>query len=401
MAQFNYIGRGTNGKTKKGVITGSTKRDAATKLKEKQISVLELTEAKATGLNKEISFGNPVKLQDFAIYLRQFSTLLKAGVSIVEATNILSKQTSSKALKRSLEAIEDELRSGLPFSDAAAKHPKIFEALVINMVKAGEISGDIDGSLDRLAVHFEKQHKTRQKVISALAYPIVVGIVAIGVVIFLLTSVVPTFAAMLSDLGGELPLITRFVMGASDFIQHFWWLLLLLVIAIVLLFQVIRQNPKTSLYLDYALLKMPIFGKLLQRAALARMTRTLSSLFSSSVPILQAISIVEKVIGNAVISNVMKESRHALENGERLTEPMKKSWVFPPLVVQMISIGEETGSLDLMLSKVADFYEDEVENTTDRLKSLIEPLMIVFLAAIVGVIVIAIMVPMFQIYGEI
>ncbi|MBP3949654.1 type II secretion system F family protein [Bacillus suaedae] len=401
MPQFKYAGRDLSGKVKKGTVVSQSKREAAIKLKERHIAVQELEEVKATGLNKEISFGNPVRLQDFAIYLRQFSTLLKAGVSIVESTNILSKQTSSKALRKALEVIEEELRSGLPFSEAAIKHKRIFPPIVINMIKAGELSGTMDEALDRLAIHFEKQHKTKQKVISALAYPVVVGIIAIGVVIFLLTTVVPTFANMLSSLGGELPAITLFVLNSSDFLQSYWWVLLVIVLIFIIALQMIKQNKKSRYYLDLVLLKMPIFGKLLQLAALARMTRTLSSLFSSSVPILQAIKIVEKVVGNEVIAAIMKQSRHALENGERLTEPMRKSWVFPPLVVQMISIGEETGSLDLMLEKVADFYEQEVENITDRLKSLIEPLMIVLLAGVVGVIVIAIMVPMFQIYGEI
>ncbi|GAE27338.1 type IV fimbrial assembly protein PilC [Halalkalibacter wakoensis JCM 9140] len=401
MAQYKYIGRDVTGRIKKGTIVGQSKREAAAKLKERRIAVQELEETKATGLNKEITFGNPVRLQDFSVFLRQFSTLLKAGVSIVESTQILSKQTSSKHLRKTLESIEDELRSGVPFSEAAAKYKKVFPPIVINMIKAGELSGTMDEALDRLAIYYEKQHKTRQKVISALAYPVIVGIVAVAVVIFLLVSVVPTFANMLTDLGGELPGITVFVMNASEFVQGFWWLLILFVIALIIGLQVLKQNPDTRYYLDYSLLRMPIFGKLFQLAALARLTRTLSSLFSSSVPILQAVGIVEKVVGNEVIAKILRTSRQSLEKGESLTAPMRSSWVFPPLVIQMITIGEETGSLDLMLSKVADFYEDEVENMTDRLKSLIEPLMIVFLAAIVGVIVIAIMVPMFQIYSEI
>jgi type IV pilus assembly protein PilC len=252
-----------------------------------------------------------------------------------------------------------------------------------------------------LAVQFEKEHDTKQKIKSALAYPIVIGIVATAVIIFLLTSVVPMFASMLTEVGGELPGITKFVLGASDFMGAFWWLIIVIFVVFAVAIAVIRKKPETKYYFDFVLLKMPVFGVLLQKAAIARMTRTLSSLLTSSVPILQSLKITENVIGNEVISNTLKDSRKALEDGKQLTEPLKDNWVFPPLVVQMISIGEATGSLDTMLAKVANFYDKEVEYATDKLKSLIEPILIVFLAVIVGVIVISLIVPMFEIYNEI
>jgi type IV pilus assembly protein PilC len=284
---------------------------------------------------------------------------------------------------------------------AMSRHRTVFPPMVINMISAGEASGNLDDTLNQLATYFEKQHYTKQKIISAMMYPMIVGVVAVFVVIFLLAKVVPTFATMLQDAGGKLPGITRFVLACSDFVQAYWWLLILLMILIYLSLLFIRRNSSTRYYFDYAILKVPVFGKLLQKSALARMTRTLSSLFSSSVPILQSLSIVEKVVENEVIAKVIRESRSALETGQRLTEPLKKHWIFPPLVTQMISIGEETGSLDEMLAKVADFYEKEVETSTDRLKALIEPLMIVFLASIVGTIVISIIVPMFEVYKTI
>ncbi len=401
MAQFQYEGRTRSGKKQKGTINGTTKKDVMITLRERGVAVTQITEVKESVFRKDIVIGNPVKYQDFVIYLRQFSTLLKAGVSLVDATNILSKQTESKYLRKALAEVEEDIRAGHPFSDSAAKHKKIFPPMFINMVRAGEASGTIDEALERLADHFEKQYQTRQKVFSAMAYPTVIGFIAIFVVIFLLTTVVPTFANMLLDFGGELPGITLFVLAASDVVQSTWWLFIILAIGLYVAFIVIKSNPKSKYYLDFAILRLPIFGKMLQKAALARMARTLSSLFSSSVPILQAIAIVEKVVENEVIARTLQKSRRSLEAGLPLTDPMRNHWVFPPLVVQMIAIGEETGSLDQMLEKVADFYETEVENATDRLKSLIEPLMIVFLAAIVGTIVIAIMVPMFQIYSEI
>ncbi|MBY0123964.1 type II secretion system F family protein [Bacillus sp. S/N-304-OC-R1] len=400
MARFKYTGRDRKGKVE-GVINSSSKREAMFKLREEGIRVVNITEVPESILTKDISIGNPVKLQHFVIYLRQFSTLLKAGVSVVDSTKILSAQTESKALKKALLDIEQELREGNPLSDAAAKQKKIFTPMFINMVRAGEAGGNMDETLERLADHFEKQHNTRQKITSALAYPLVVGIIAVAVVIFLLVSVVPTFVAMFEDFGGELPAITRFVLNSSEFMQKFWWLIILLFIAFAVTIAILRKNLQTKYYLDYFILRIPIFGKMLQKAVLARMTRTLSSLFTSSVPILQAMTIVEKVVENEVMARVIRDSRDSLEKGRSLTEPMKKHWAFPPLLTQMIVIGEETGSLDAMLGKVADFYEKEVENSTDRIKSLIEPLMIVFLAGIVGTIVTSIMVPMFEIFNQV
>jgi type IV pilus assembly protein PilC len=401
MAQFKYQGRDVHGRKQRGVITGVSKREAMLKLREKGIKVIEINEVPETLLNKEITFGKPVKLQDFAIYLRQFATLLKAGVSVVDSTRILANQTESKALKKALADVEEELRAGNPLSAATAKHKRIFPPMFVNMIKAGEAGGNMDETLERLADHFEKVYRTRQKVVSALTYPFVVGIVAIIVVIFLLVAVVPTFVEMFADFGAELPAITKFVLNASKFMQVYWLLIVLGLILLYVLFVLLKKQKESKYYIDYIMLRMPIFGKMLQKAALARMTRTLSSLFSSSVPILQALAIVENVVDNEVIAKVLRQSRDSLERGQSLTGPMKKHWAFPPLVTQMIAIGEETGALDAMLAKVADFYEAEVEAATDRLKSLIEPVMIVFLASIVGTIVTAILVPMFEIFNQI
>ncbi|MBA2871621.1 type IV pilus assembly protein PilC [Anoxybacillus calidus] len=401
MPQFKYQGRNIKGRRQTGTITSTSKREAIIKLRQKGIKVLEINEVPETLLNKEITFGNAVKLQDFVIYLRQFATLLKAGVSVVDSTRILASQTESKALKKALEEVEEDLRAGNPLSMATAKHKRIFPPMFVNMIKAGEAGGNMDETLERLADHFEKVHRTRQKMVSALAYPIVVGIIAIGVVIFLLIGVVPTFVQMFADFHAELPAITKFVLKASEVMQVYWWLVVLAIFGLYVLFSVLKKHKESKYYIDYVMLRMPIFGKLLQKAALARMARTLSSLFSRSVPILQALAIVENVVENEVIAKVIKQARDSLERGQSLTEPMKKHWAFPPLVTQMIAIGEETGSLDAMLAKVADFYEAEVETTTDRLKSLIEPFMIVLLAGIIGTIVTSIIVPMYDIFNHI
>ncbi|MGB6407181.1 MAG: type II secretion system F family protein [Planococcus donghaensis] len=400
MARYKYEGRDRI-KVRSGVVVASGRREAVSKLRDEGIRVIDIREMPATALQKDISIGNPVKRDQFIMFLRQFSTLMRAGVTIVDSVHILSQQVESKPLQRALAEIAEELRKGNSLSNSLAKYPKIFEPLTINLVKAGELAGNIDESLDSLATHYDKAYQTRQKVISAMSYPVVVGILAIGVVIFLLSSIVPMFADMFSGFGGELPLITQFVMGASDFVQGYWYLLLLAGLTIVVVIWLMRKNPKGNMILDTLLIKAPIFGKIMQKSALARLTRTLSSLFSSSVPILQCLTMTEKVVDNAVMSKVILQARDSLERGGSLTEPMRKHWAFPPLIPHMISIGEQTGSLDHMLSKVAEFYEKEVEAETDRLKALIEPLMIVFLAAIVGTIVLAIMMPMFEMFQNV
>lgn len=400
MARFKYTGRTIQGK-KEGNINASSKREALFILRDQGVRVTEIIEVKESFFTKDIVIGNPVKLQDMVIYLRQFATLLSAGISIIDSTKILAEQTTSKALRKVLKEVEEDLREGNPLSNAAEKHRKVFSSMFINMVRAGEVSGNMDETLERLAIHYERQHFTKQKIISALAYPAAVGFLSIGVVVFLLIYVVPIFVGMFASLGGKLPFITQFVLDASAFVQSFWWLIAFVVILFTIVFMLLRNNDKSKYYLDYAALRMPIIGKLLQKAELAKMTRTLSSLFSSSVPILQALSIVESVVENKVIADVVNKSHASLENGQSLIEPMKKHWAFPPLITQMISIGEETGSLDLMLGKVADFYEKEVEVSTDRLKAILEPLLIVLLAGLVGVIVSALMIPMFEIFNQV
>ncbi|WJY28171.1 type II secretion system F family protein [Sporosarcina trichiuri] len=400
MARFKYEGRDARS-VRTGTIIADNKRDAALKLKRDGIRVKNLTEQAETTLTKEIHLGKPVKRQHFIMFLRQFSTLLRAGVTIVEAIRILSLQVEGKQFKKILTEVNEDLRTGGALSDSFAKHPKAFEPLVINMIKAGELSGTLDDSLDRLAVHYEKAYKTRQKVMSALSYPVVVGIVAVGVVIFLLTFVVPMFVDLFASVGGELPLLTRFVMTSSDFALSYWYVIVMAVAAVGVGFYLLRSNPKGRMMTDTLLLRLPVFGDIAKKSVLATLTRTLSSLFSSSVPILQSLAMTERVVSNEVVKKVLVRSRESLERGGSLTEPMEGHWAFPPLIPHMIAIGEQTGSLDSMLAKVADFYESEVDASTERLKALIEPIMIVLLAGLVGTIVLAILLPMFDLFNQI
>ncbi|WP_108669435.1 type II secretion system F family protein [Peribacillus acanthi] len=401
MPVFRYTGRDRRGRIRRGKITSDNRKEAVSKIKEMGIAVTSIEELKGI-LYKEVNLNvKKVKNQDLVIYIRQFSTLLKAGISVVETTNILARQTSSKLLKKALEDIANSLEEGKPYSDSAEIHRKIFPPLFINMMRAGEAGGNLDEILERMAVYYEKQHNTTQKVKSAMMYPATVGIISVVVVVFLLSTVVPAFADMFHSFGGELPLITRMVLGLGDFFKKYWWLLLLICLFNLLGIQYLRSNKTTRYYFDFALLKIPVIGKLLQKASIARMSRTLGSLFASSVPIQHSLTIVERIIGNEVLARVIRNSRNSIEKGQSITVPMEKHWAFPPMVTHMIAIGEKSGTMDLMLDKVADFYETEVDNATDQIKALMEPMMIVFLSIMVGVIVSAIAVPMFSIFETI
>src|SRR5690625_3926543 len=402
MLVYKYVGRTKKGNLKRGTIEGNSRNDAIQKLRDKGISPREITETKPSIFNRDISIGgSAVKNEHFVIYCRQFATLIRAGVTIVEATNILANQTESKALKKILATVEHNIRGGIAFSDAVEKHPKAFPALFVNMIRAGEMTGNLDETLDRMANYFEKQHSLKKKIQSTLAYPIILTVLIVAVVIFLMVYIIPQFTDIYDSIGGELPAITVFVLSVSEFMQKMWWLILLVIAFAIGVFTLVYKTNKQFHYtINVIILKLPIFGKLLQKAAIARMTRTLSSLFSSAVPILQALGIVAKVVENPVISKVVLEARGNLESGGTLSEPLKAHWVFPPIVHQMTAIGEQTGTLDFMLEKIADFYEEDVDRTVDTLKSLIEPLMIVILAAVVGLIVASIMIPMFTVFTE-
>ncbi|MGR6903618.1 type II secretion system F family protein [Lysinibacillus sp. BSL11] len=398
MTIFRYSGRTKTGAPKKGIIEAPNKKVAMEKLRAQGINARELQESNSI-LHKDIAFGTKVKHQEFVIYCRQYATLIRAGVPVVEATHILGEQTRSKPLKRALMQVEEDIRNGMAFSDAAGKHPKVFPLLFVNMMRAGEATGNVDDTLDRLASTLEKQYNIKKKIQSAMTYPAILSLLTLVVGMFLMVFIVPTFMDAFKEMNLEMPLITVIVVGISDWLIQFWYLVILgLLVLVVGLHYFYKNNKEFHYAVNVFLLRMPIFGQLLQKDIIARMTRTLSTLFSSSVPILQALTIVEKVGGNPVMGKVVLEARDNLEKGGTLSEPLEKSWLFPPLVTQMTSIGEKTGSLDYMLEKIADFYEEEVNRAVDTMKSLIEPLMIVVLALVVGVIVSAIFLPMFQLY---
>ncbi|WP_074032843.1 type II secretion system F family protein [Exiguobacterium sp. AT1b] len=402
MAIFQYEGKLLNGKRKKGRITAVSLREAKDKLRQESILVTDLSELESTGLNKEVNIlPERVKIEHLIMYVRQFATLIRAGVPIVRATSILRVQTESKVLKKTLSQVEDDLKEGIAYSEAIKKHPRVFSNFFSSMALAGETSGNLEEALDQIGLQLQKQYDVKRKVISALTYPLVVSIVAIGVVAFLMVNVVPTFASIFGQLGGELPLITRIVVAVSDFIAAFWWLLLAIALLGVFVFTWMLKRDRERFVIDRLLLKMPIFGPIVTKSQIALLTRSLAVLLQAAVPILTAIEITERIVSNRVIRKGLTEAREMMAQGIPLHEPLMRNSNFPPLMTQMIAVGEESGDLDSMLNEVAEFYETEVETTTDRLKSIIEPLLIVVLASVVGVIVISIVVPMFQIYGDI
>ena len=402
MAMFQYEGKLLNGKRKKGRISAVSLREAKDKLRQESILVTELSELESTGLNKEVTIlPERVKIEHLIMYVRQFATLIRAGVPIVRATAILRVQTESKVLKKTLSQIEDDLKEGIAFSEAVKKHPRVFSNFFSSMALAGETSGNLEEALDQIGLQLQKQYDIKRKVISALTYPLVVSIVAIGVVAFLMVNVVPTFASIFGQMGGELPLITRIVVAISDFIAAYWWILLGLAVGGVLVFTWMLKQDRERFVIDGLLLRMPIFGTIVLKSQVALLTRSLAVLLQAAVPILAAIEITEKIISNRVLRKGLTEARELMEQGIPLHEPLMRNKYFPSMMTQMIAVGEESGDLDSMLNEVAMFYETEVETTTDRLKSIIEPLLIVVLASVVGVIVISIVVPMFQIYSDI
>lgn len=401
MPQFNYEARDRRGKIHKGVLEAASKQVLATKLKESGLRLLQAEQKKESIWSKEIYIGNPVKPIDFIVFLRQFAILIRSGVSIVEGTSILGAQTESKVLKKALAQIEVELREGSSLSSACKKHPHIFSPLFVNMLMAGETSGTMDTTLERLADYYDKQYRTRKKLQSALTYPIVIGIITLFIVTFLLTYVIPTFEDLFVQFDSELPFITSAIIAISDWLMNNILIVLLIIVLLFVIFLLIFYNKSTRIYIDYAIMKMPLIGKLYQKALIARFTRTFGSLLENSVSILESLILSERIVGNLIVSDVLQKARRSLETGNSLTEPMKKHWIIPPLVIQMMAIGEKTGSLDYMLQKAADFYEAEVETATDQFKAMLEPMMIVFLAVIVGTIVLAIVVPMFTIFNTI
>ncbi|WP_205076488.1 type II secretion system F family protein [Trichococcus alkaliphilus] len=397
MAVFAYKAKTKDGKLMKGKIESTNKKEALNELRHMDLIVFEVDVLNAV-LNKDLTLRTSLKSKDFIVFLRQFSSLMNAGILLVDALDLLAVQSTSLALKEALEELSEEIREGVALSEAMAKKPKLFPDLLIHMIHSAEVSGRLEEALQQMADYYEKQHRIKQKITTAMTYPLIVGVLALFITAFLLVFIVPIFGDMFASMGSELPAITQFVLTLSGLLQHYWWLIILVIGVLVAVIIQLGKKEQVAYVFDVLQLKVPILGTFIQKTLLARMTQTLSSLINSSVPILQAIEVTSKVVGNRVVANVLLQAQKDVEQGESLAKPMVNHWFFPPLIIQMIQVGESSGELDEMLKKVSEIYDQEVQESSDRLQALIEPVMIIFLSGIVGLIVLSIVVPMFSMF---
>lgn len=401
-ATFDYQVRDRSGKLVSGQLEADSQAAVASKLRQLGYAPVSIAEHKEATLQREIKIpgmGNKVKLKDLAIFSRQFATMINSGLSLIRALSILAEQTESERLAEVIGEIREYVEAGGSLSEALAAHDDVFPKLYIAMVRAGETAGMLDKVLVRIADTLEKDVKLRAKIKSAMTYPVIVFIMAILLTSAMLVFIVPTFVALFEDLGGDLPLPTKMLMYASDFMTSWVGLVSYFVAPVVIWqsFKAYRKTEKGRFQLDVLKLKLPVFGNLFHKIALTRFARNLSTLMAAGVPILQALEITAETVNNGVIGNATKDVQESVREGESIAGPLTEHEVFPPMVVQMIAVGEETGGVDHMLEKIADFYDTEVETLTESLTALMEPLMIAVLGGIVGSMVIALYMPIFKV----
>jgi type IV pilus assembly protein PilC len=400
-ATFEYKVRDKAGKMKTGKLEAETQSQVAAKLKGMGYAPLSITQANA-GLNKELKIpgmGNKkVKLKDLAVFSRQFATMINSGLSLLRSLNILCEQTENPELARVLGEVRNDIETGGSLSSAMAKFPEVFPPLMVNMCRAGEVGGFLDMVLLQIAENYEAEVKLRGKVKSAMTYPVVVLVMAILAVTGMLLFIIPVFAKMFAGLGGTLPLPTRALMVLSDLLRATMPIILVGLVVLAQVWRKVRLKPKVRDVVDPMKLKMPVFGPLFQKIALARFARNLGTMLKSGVPILQSLDIVADTTGNVVLARAIRDVQESVRTGEALAAPLVNHAVFPPMVVQMMAVGEDTGALDTMLGKIAEFYDQEVEATTESLTALIEPLMIAGLGGIVGGMIVAMYMPIFKIF---
>jgi type IV pilus assembly protein PilC len=399
MPVFTYRGTNRAGATVSGELTAASKTDLITNLKRQQINVTKMSE-KGKEFNLP-TFGGGVDAKELAVFTRQFSVMIDAGLPLVQCLEILAGQQENKLFQKVLTGTRAAVEGGSTLSAAMRQYVKVFNALYVNLVEAGETGGILDTILQRLSSYIEKDVKLKRAVKSAMVYPVAVLSVAAGVITLLLWKVVPIFATLFLGLGVDLPLPTRIVIALSNFVGSiFGFLILVAVVAAIIGLKVWYGTPVGRMAIDRTLLKLPLIGLLLRKIAVARFTRTLGTLISSGVPILEGLEITARTAGNALIEKSLMEVRKGLEAGRNLSDPLKETNVFPGMVTQMIGVGEQTGAMDAMLQKIADFYEDEVDAAVKDLLAAMEPMMIVFLGLVVGGIVISMYLPLFSLIGQ-
>jgi type IV pilus assembly protein PilC len=402
MATFAFKAVDLSGIPQTGTIDGADKQSVTTELKGRGLKVMAL-EQKKSGLQMELRLGpKRVKASELTVMSRQLATMISSGMTLLRAFYVLEEQVENQLLRETIAAVREDIEAGLSFSDALERHPKVYSPLYVAMVRAGEAGGVLEDSLERISDQLEKDDSLRRQVKSAMAYPVVVFSFAMLVLIGMIAFIVPVFVGVFKDFGGELPLITRFTVGLSNMVTGQWYILLAVAIGGFIGFRKWKSSAWGRPQWDQFRLRIPFsIGKTVQKIALARWSRTFSALYGAGVPIMQAIEVTGQTAGNTVVDKAMAAVIDSVKSGGSIAAPLKDAPIFPPMVAQMIAIGEETGNLDTMLSKVADFYEDEVAAAIKALTSILEPVMIVLVGGIVGFIVVAMYMPMFKVYDAI
>lgn len=398
---YEYTLRDPKGKITKGRIEANNEGAVATRLKTMGVAPLSISEVQNTGLQREITIpgmGSSIKMKDLSIMSRQLATMITSGLSLLRALSILAEQTENSALQKVLGTVRTDIETGSSLSDSLARHPAVFPPLMLNMIRAGEVGGFLDQVLVSVAENFEAEVKLRSKIKSAMTYPVVVFCIAILAVIGMLLFIVPVFEKMFTDLGGALPAPTQFLVFLSGSMKFVLPPLVIGLLVFAVWWGKHKNDDAVRSVVDPFKLKIPVFGNLFKKVAVARFTRNFGTMLSAGVPILQALEIVGETSGNMVIANAVKDVQTSVRSGQALTAPLAQHSVFPPMVTQMMAVGEDTGALDSMLEKIAQFYDQEVEATTEQLTSLIEPLMILVLGILIGGMIVALYMPIFSIF---
>jgi len=401
MPVYSYTFRDASGGVQKGTMDAESEDVLRKRFEEQGFTITELSMIKSKSPRAK-SYGK-VKLNHLSVFCRQFSTMVDAGVSLVRCLDVLGQQTQDPRLKKILRDVGERVEGGESLSRAMQRHPKAFSNLFIGLIKAGEVGGVLEESLQRLSAFLEKDVELRRKVKSAMTYPVLVAFMSTAIVIFLVSWFVPQWAAILTDLGlksDDLPAPTKFLIDVSNVIKYYWWMVLISIIILVFAYRLFVSTRFGRRVADRVRLKIPVFGKLHHKICMARFSRTMGTLLTSGVPILQAMETVAGVVGNTIMADAVLEARARIREGDRIGDPLESSRLFPPMVVHMIGVGEESGSLDFMLQKIADFYENEVEATLASLTAAIEPIMIVGLGFVVGFIVISMFLPLVDVISK-
>jgi len=396
--KFSYKARNQAGKLVTGYVEAENRNKAITLLRERKLFVVEIKEAPSGSVSLSLDkiFQKKVSIKELAILCRQFATMTQAGVPILQCLSILFQQCDNKTLKVTLKKVIEKLEGGMSLTESLKSFPKVFPQIFISMVEAGEVGGALDQVLERLAIDFEKEHVLKEKVKSVMIYPAIVLVVAVLAVAALMVFVVPKFVTMLTDMKAPIPLTTQLMILFSSFLKDFWYIALLLIFGAILGYkQAVRTEPGKKM-MDRFVLKLPVFGTMIRKIIIARFCRSLSTLLSSGVPVLQSLDVVKNIAGNYVVIKSITEAEESIKEGQSISLPLQKSGVFPPMVTKMMAIGEETGSIDSLLEKIAVYYEREVEDLVARLSSMLEPILIVGMGGIVGFIILSIMLPMFS-----